>query len=54
MKYTHTEIQKNIEQLSNTLDGLKLERTELTQNINNVKKQIIHWQEFDISQHKMF
>ena len=36
--YTQEEINRNIETLTNKMDNLKLERTELTKNINSIKK----------------
>jgi len=53
-KYTEKEIQFNIERLSNRLGGLKRSRTEISQEVNQVKKQIIAWEELDDSQFKMF
>ena len=54
MKYTQKEILKSIETLTNKLELLKLERTDLTKNINSVKKQIEDWIAFDESQTKLF
>jgi prefoldin subunit 5 len=51
--YTPKEIQKNIEVLTNRMESLKLERTELTQNINSIKKQIQYWLDLDKSQLKL-
>ena len=53
-KYTEKEIQFNIERLSNRLEGLKRSRTEISKEINQVKKQIVAWEELDDSQFKMF
>lgn len=53
-KYTEKEIQFNIERLSNRLEGLKRSRTEISQEVNQVKKQIVAWEELDDSQFKMF
>ena len=53
-KYTEKEIQFNIERLSNRLEGLKRSRTEISQEVNQVKKQIIAWEELHDSQFKMF
>jgi len=53
-KYTQKEIQFNIERLSNRLEGLKRSRTEISQEVNQVKKQIVAWEELDDSQFKMF
>lgn len=52
--YTTKEINYNIETLTNKMNSLKLSRTELSQEINNVKKQIVAWEELDESQFKMF
>lgn len=52
--YTNEEIQKNIETLSNRVDSLKLDRTELTRLISELRKQVLYWQELDKSQYKMF
>ena len=51
--YKPKEIQKNIEVLTNRMESLKLERTELTQNINSIKKQIQYWLDLDKSQLKL-
>ena len=53
-EYTSKEIQLNIETLTNTMEGLKLDRTEVTKNINSLKKQILYWVELDKSQLKLF
>jgi len=52
--YTNEEIQKNIEMLSNRMDSLKLDRTELNRLIGELRKQIAYWNELDKSQYKMF
>lgn len=52
--YTQKEVQKNIETLTNRMESLKLERTELTKSINSIKKQITEWLDLDQSQFKMF
>ena len=52
--YTQAEVSLNIETLTNKMELLKLERTELTQNINLTKKQIDYWLKLDKSQLKMF
>lgn len=54
MEYTQLEISKNIEELVNKMDSLKLNRTEITKNINSIKKQIEEWKKLDLSQLKMF
>lgn len=48
-KYTQKEVDSKINVLNTVLNDLKLERTELSQRINQVKKQIIYWQELDKS-----
>lgn len=53
-QYTQKKIQKNIETLTNRMESLKLERTELSKSINSVKKQITYWIELDKSQLKLF
>ena len=52
--YTEKEIQHNIDTLNKRVDDLKLSRTEISQEINQVNKQIIAWEELDYSQFKMF
>lgn len=52
--YTNEEIQKNIETLSNRVDSLKLDRTELNRLLGELRKQVLYWQELDKSQYKMF
>ena len=52
--YTEKEIQHNIDTLNKRVDDLKLSRTEISQEINQVKKQIIAWEELNDSQFKMF
>ncbi len=52
--YTEKEIQYNIDTLNEIVDNLKLSRTEISQEINQVNKQIIAWEELDYSQFKMF
>lgn len=54
MKYTQKEINRNIEELSKTMNQKKLERTDLSKEINDLKKQIKEWEELDLSQLKMF
>lgn len=54
MKYTNQEIQHNINVLTDNLEKLKLQRTEISKNITSIKKQILTWQELDKSQLKMF
>ncbi len=53
-KYTEKEIQYNIDTLSNRLESLKRNRTEISKEVNQVKKQIVAWEELDDSQFKMF
>jgi len=52
--YTAREVAYNIDTLNNRMDGLKSDRTEISQEINPIKKQIIAWEELDNSQFKMF
>ena len=52
--YTNEEVQANIEELTNSMEKLKLDRTEMSQNINALKKQIAEWLALDKSQFKMF
>jgi|TARA_B100000809_G_scaffold225645_1_gene236755 prefoldin subunit 5 len=52
--YTEKEIQHNIDTLNKRVDDLKLSRTEISQEINQVKKQVVAWEELDDSQFKMF
>ena len=54
MKYTVQEINNNINKLSDSLELLKKERTALSKQINETKKQIEHWESLDKSQLKMF
>jgi len=52
--YTAREVTYNIDTLNSRMDNLKLERTAISQEINQVKKQIVAWEELDSSQFKMF
>jgi len=52
--YTEKEIQHNIDTLNKRVDDLKLSRTDISQEINQVKKQVVAWEELDDSQFKMF
>ena len=52
--YSSEEVKSNINKLNSKLDQMKSERTDLSKSINEVKKQIIYWEEFDISQIKLF
>ena len=52
--YTEKEIQYNIDTLNEIVDNLKLSATDISQEINQVKKQIIAWEELNDSQFKMF
>ena len=54
MEYTIEEIQSKINHLTKVLDTHLSERKALNQSINNTKKQIKHWEEFDESQLKAF
>ena len=53
-KYTQKEIDSNINILENKINRLKLDRTELSQEINANKKQILVWKGFYLSQTKLF
>lgn len=53
-KYTQQEVDSKINVLTTSLEDLKLKRTELSQQINNTKKQILYWEELDKSQLKLF
>jgi cell division protein FtsB len=53
-KYTLKEIQYNIDKLTSKMDQLKLNRTQITKDINSLKKQIDFWESIDESQLKMF
>jgi len=52
--YTAKEVAHNINTLNNRMDILKLDRKFINQDINQVKKQIVSWEELDSSQFKMF
>ena len=52
--YTQEEIDLNIAKLSNIMENKRLDRTELTQSINLIKKQIDYWLDLDKSQTKLF
>jgi hypothetical protein len=52
-KYTQTEIDSHINILENQIDELKRERTHVSKLINNKKKDVVKWREFDISQLKL-
>ena len=52
-KYTNKEIQSNINILTNKMEQMKLQRTEITQQINQTKKQIQYWLDLDESQLKL-
>ena len=53
-KYTQKEVDSNINILESKIDQLKLDRTELSQEINANKKQVLAWRELDLSQIKLF
>ena len=53
-KYTQEEVESNINILENKINQLKLDRTELSQEINANKKQVLVWRELDMSQIKLF
>jgi len=52
--YTNKEIQENIDKLTNRIDRLKSERTNIGQEINKLKKQVVEWELLDLSQIKLF
>jgi len=52
--YTAREVAHNINTLANRVELLKLDRTEISQEINQIKKQIVAWEDLDESQFKMF
>jgi len=52
--YSSEEVKSNINKLNGRLDQMKSERTDLSKSINEIKKQIIYWEDFDISQIKLF
>ena len=52
-QYTETELLKNIEELEKRMHLMKLQRTELSQNINSTKKQIEKWKDMSTSQFRM-
>ena len=54
MKYTNEEIQSNISKLNSSINLKKKERTELSQHINALKKQVLEWEDLDKSQLKFF
>ena len=52
-KYTQEEIKGKINILNTEIELLKSKRTEISQTINSKKKQVVKWEEFDISQYKL-
>jgi hypothetical protein len=52
--YTQKEVLQNIKTLQDEMDINKLRRTEISKRINELKKQIQHWKDLDLSQIKMF
>lgn len=52
--YTNKEIQENIDKLTNRIDRLKSERTNIDQEINKLKKQVVEWELLNLSQIKLF
>ena len=52
--YTQKEIESNINKLSDSIELKKKERTELSQHINNLKKQVKYWEDMQLTQYKMF
>lgn len=53
-KYTQEEIERNVKHLENEIYTLKLKRTEISQNINSLKKQVETWLNLDKTQTKLF
>ena len=53
-KYTQHEIDSSIYQLENNIKELESQRTELSQEINTNKKQVLAWRELDLNQIKLF
>lgn len=52
--YTQKEVHSNINKLQDQVELLKLNRSDITKRINELKKQIDAWKELDLSQIKMF
>jgi len=52
--YTNKEIQENIKKLTNRINRLKSERTNISQEINRLNKQVVEWGLLDSSQIKLF
>ena len=52
--YTQEEALNNIAQLQELMNTAKDKRTELTKEINGIKKQIEYWESLDQSQTKLF
>ena len=47
-------LKKNINELSNKEDSLKLNRANLNKNLKDVREQIKYWQDMDVSQTRIF
>ena len=52
--YTQKEVHSNINKLQDQVELPKLNRSDITKRINELKKQIDAWKELDLSQIKMF
>ena len=54
MGYTKKEVQEKIDFLTNKIYDDKISRTELSQRINNMEKQLQNWLEVNLNQGKLF
>ncbi len=52
--YTHEELSKIVDNITNTINSLKSERSDLTKNIKELEEQLKKWQELGRNQYKMF
>jgi hypothetical protein len=53
-KYTQKEVLRNIETFKTQEEKLLQQRKELNKTIRETKKQILYWEELDLSQLKIF
>ena len=53
-KYTETEILSKISRLEDMIDIRKKEKTVISKDINELKKQVIYWQDMSTGQTKLF
>ena len=53
-KYTQEEVLRNIETFKTQEEKLLQQRKELNKTIRETKKQILYWEELDLSQLKIF